>query len=207
MALSIEYIALGDLKNYEKNARTHSHEQVDQLVNSINEFGFTNPVLIDENNVLIAGHGRTAAARLLGMDKVPAIRLNGLSEDQKKALRIADNQLALNAGWDLDLLAGEIQDLDIVDFNLSVLGFDDDFLKNLLEIDIEDEEEQELESDENEFQKIFFTLHKEQAQTVNEALELARTNPLSDVGLSDNANSNAIAFICKEWLKRENGIR
>ncbi|HHU8759003.1 TPA: ParB/Srx family N-terminal domain-containing protein [Escherichia coli] len=99
MALKIEYLPVGKLLRYAKNSRTHSDEQVEQLVNSIREFGFTNPVLIDEKNELIAGHGRLAAAEILEMDKVPAIRLSNLSEKQKKAYRIADNKLALNAGW------------------------------------------------------------------------------------------------------------
>lgn len=151
MALKIEYIAVGELRAYDKNARTHSPDQVAQIVASINEFGFTNPVLIDENNELIAGHGRTQAAQSMGMEEVPAIRLSGLSEQQKKALRIADNQLALNAGWDLDLLAEEVQSLDLDGFDLDVLGFDDDYLNDLLEGNLgDDPEAEQLESAEEE---------------------------------------------------------
>ena len=124
--LKVEYIALGDLQAYERNTRTHSSEQVAQLVASIREFGFTNPVLIDEHNVLIAGHGRTAAARALGMDKVPAIRLKGLTEAQRNALRIADNSLALNAGWDETMLKVELEALESAGFNLDLLGLPDD---------------------------------------------------------------------------------
>lgn len=112
----IEYVSVDNLKAYERNARTHSDEQVQQVAESIKEFGFTNPVLIDENNELIAGHGRTMAAKSIGMKEVPAIRLKGLTAAQKKALRIADNQLALNAGWDEELLRielGELQELDL----------------------------------------------------------------------------------------------
>ena len=96
--IQIEMVPVAELVGYERNARTHSADQVTQLVASIQEFGFTNPVLIDDNNVLSAGHGRTTAARQIGLDHVPAIRLSGLTEEQIKALRIADNQLALNAG-------------------------------------------------------------------------------------------------------------
>ena len=113
---------------YVNNARTHSDEQVAQVAASIREFGFTNPILIDEQNSIIAGHGRLAAARKLGMDTVPTIQLEGLSETQKKAYVIADNQLALNAGWDMDLLRLEIDDLRAVDFDIDLLGFDDDVL-------------------------------------------------------------------------------
>lgn len=135
-----EQIKVSDLKGYEKNARVHSAEQVQQVVNSIKEFGFTNPVLIDEENVLIAGHGRTEAAKILGLEKVPAIRLNGLTDAQKKALRIADNQLALNATWDEDLLAAELEEIHLENFDLDLLGFDDDFLNGLLDFDGDEKE-------------------------------------------------------------------
>lgn len=147
MQAKFEHVRLEDLKVYERNARTHSPEQVQQLVNSIREFGFTNPVLVDEDNVLIAGHGRTAAATELGMDRVPAIRLAGLSEAQKKALRIADNQLALNSGWDMDLLASEIAELQDDDFDLGLLGFDSKFLDELLDGTLLEDEEPEAGAD------------------------------------------------------------
>lgn len=143
MALKIEYLSLDKISTYEKNARQHSDEQISQLVNSITEFGFTNPVLIDENGSLIAGHGRLAAAEIIGLDSVPAIRLIGLSENQIKALRIADNQLALNSTWDLDLLAAELSDLDAEEFDIDLLGFDDDFLRGLLSDPVDDETPQE----------------------------------------------------------------
>ncbi|NAG37312.1 ParB N-terminal domain-containing protein, partial [Escherichia coli] len=132
MALKIEYLPVGKLLRYAKNSRTHSDEQVEQLVNSIREFGFTNPVLIDEKNELIAGHGRLAAAEILEMDKVPAIRLSTLSEKQKKAFRIADNKLALNAGWDMQLLAEEVKALMDDDFDIDLLGFNDAELDEML---------------------------------------------------------------------------
>lgn len=129
----IEYIAIDALKEYERNTRTHDAEQVEQLKRSITEFGFTNPVLIDENNVIIAGHGRRSAARELGMKEVPCLRLSGLTESQVKALRIADNQLALNAGWDEEMLRIELADLKTEDFDLDLLGFSLDELEQYLE--------------------------------------------------------------------------
>ena len=129
----LEYIPLDALKEYERNTRTHSEEQVEQLKRSITELGFTNPVLVDEDNVLIAGHGRTLAARALGMKEVPAIRLKNLTEAQRKALRIADNQLALNAGWDEELLRVELAELKTEDFDLDLLGFSMDELERLLD--------------------------------------------------------------------------
>lgn len=138
--IKIEYLDISQIKSYERNARMHSPDQVNQLVNSINQFGFTNPVLVDGENVLIAGHGRLAAAKEIGMNQVPAIRLGNLSENQIKALRIADNQLALNATWDIDLLTAELTELSEEDFDLDVIGFDDDFLNGLLEPDEEIED-------------------------------------------------------------------
>lgn len=129
----IEYIAIDALKEYERNTRTHDAEQVEQLKRSITEFGFTNPVLIDENNVIIAGHGRRSAACELGMKEVPCLRLTGLTEAQIKALRIADNQLALNAGWDEEMLRIELADLKTEDFDLDLLGFSLDELEQYLE--------------------------------------------------------------------------
>lgn len=125
MMLKIEYLPRGKLLRYAKNSRTHSDEQVDQIVNSIREFGFTNPVLIDEDNEIIAGHGRLTAAEVLEIEKIPVIRLTGLTPKQKKAYRIADNKLALNAGWDMQLLAEEVSELVDSDFDIELLGFSD----------------------------------------------------------------------------------
>jgi ParB-like chromosome segregation protein Spo0J len=117
---------------YARNSRTHSDEQVAQVAASIREFGFTNPVLIDEAGGIIAGHGRVLAARKLGLAEVPCLTLAGLTEAQKRAYVIADNKLALNAGWDEDLLALEIKDLQGMDFDLDLLGFDAGELDELL---------------------------------------------------------------------------
>jgi DNA modification methylase len=123
--LKIEHINRADLIPYARNARTHSEEQVNQIAASITEFGFTTPILVDENNGIIAGHGRLQAAIKLNMATVPAIRLSGLSEAKKRALVIADNKLAMNAGWDLDLLKVELSDLGAAGFDLSLTGFSD----------------------------------------------------------------------------------
>lgn len=126
-------INTSELNGYKNNARTHSPEQVKQIASSINEFGFTNPLLINDKKTIIAGHGRIEAALTLGMDKIPCIIVTNLTLDQEKALIIADNQLALNAGWDLDILKAEIDDLRLNDFDVELLGFDDDFITDLLQ--------------------------------------------------------------------------
>ncbi|HAM0458750.1 TPA: ParB N-terminal domain-containing protein [Escherichia coli] len=121
--LKIVYRPLQELSPYAHNARTHSPEQVAQLVESIKQFGWTNPVLIDEKGEIIAGHGRVMAAEMLKMDSVPVIVLSGLTDEQKKAYRLADNRLPMNAGWDEDLLRMELSDLINADFDVSLTGF------------------------------------------------------------------------------------
>lgn len=130
--LSITYRQVADLIPYARNSRTHSDEQVAQLAASIREFGWTNPVLVDGENGLIAGHGRVLAARKLGLTEVPVIELGHMTEAQRRAYVIADNQLAANAGWDLDLLKVEVADLSEMGFDLGLIGFDDNFLTGLL---------------------------------------------------------------------------
>jgi len=114
---------VGDLTPYARNARTHSDAQVAQIAASIKEFGWTNPILVDGEKGLIAGHGRLAAARKLGMEEVPVIELTHLSETQKKALILADNKLALNAGWDAELLNLELEELELEGVDLNLVGF------------------------------------------------------------------------------------
>ena len=118
---------------YERNARTHSPEQVAQIAASIQEFGFTNPILVDGKDGIIAGHGRLAAAKDLGMTEVPVVVLDHLTPDQKRAYVLADNRLALNAGWDDELLQQEIAALSLVDFDLSLMGWSEDELAGLLD--------------------------------------------------------------------------
>jgi site-specific DNA-methyltransferase (adenine-specific) len=121
-----------DLIPYAKNSRTHSDAQVAQIAASIKEFGWTNPILVDGSNGIIAGHGRLMAARKLGMTEVPVIELNGMTDTQKKAYIIADNQLALTSGWEIGLLSIELEELKTEGFNLDILGFDQKELDAIL---------------------------------------------------------------------------
>jgi ParB-like chromosome segregation protein Spo0J len=131
--MQIEQLKVGDLIPYVNNSRTHSDEQVMQVASSIKEFGFTNPILIDDDGGIIAGHGRLLAAKKLDIDEVPCIRLGYLSEAQRKAYVIADNKLALNSGWDNDLLKIELMQLDSIDFDLNLTGFDLSELANIFD--------------------------------------------------------------------------
>lgn len=128
----LEHITLASLTPYARNARTHDEHQIRQIAGSIKEFGFTNPVLIDDDGMIIAGHGRVLAAEHLQMKTVPAIRLSHLTPAQKKAYILADNKLALNAGWDVDMLKIELNDLHDSGYNLEVIGFDADELTELM---------------------------------------------------------------------------
>ena len=123
--LIIAYIAPGDLRPDLRNARTHSKKQIAQIVESIRAFGFTNPILADPEDNLIAGHGRLLAAKQMELPTVPVVRLSGLTETQKKALRLADNKIALNAGWDTEILKLELADLSLpdVEIDLGLTGF------------------------------------------------------------------------------------
>ena len=130
--LLVQIWPLDRLLPYIRNARTHSEEQVAQVAASIKEFGWTNPILVGADGVIIAGHARLAAARKLGMTEVPVIVLDHLTETQRRALVLADNRLALNAGWDEEMLRVELESLKEGDFNLDVVGFSDAELEALL---------------------------------------------------------------------------
>lgn len=119
----VKNLPVSSLVPYERNARTHGADQVEQLMRSIKEFGFTNPLLVDEQNRIIAGHGRLQAALALRMELVPCVVLTGLTDAQRRALILADNKLALNAGWDAALLTAELQDLKLEGFDLTLTGF------------------------------------------------------------------------------------
>ena len=122
-ASGMERIAVSRLRPCRTNARTHSRKQIQQIAQSIQKFGFTNPVLISDSDEIIAGHGRVEAAKFLGMQAVPALRLSHLDAAQRRAYLIADNKLALNAGWDREILAIELQALIDLDFGIEVTGF------------------------------------------------------------------------------------
>lgn len=142
-AESIEQTATKKLKPYDKNPRTHSATQVDRLVDSLKEFGFTNPILIDEKFNVIAGHGRLEAAKTLNLETVPTITLAHLTPEQRRAYVIADNQLALNAAWDDDLLQSELNALGELDYDLTLLGWGVDLPTFGEDIDLSALEDQE----------------------------------------------------------------
>ena len=136
-----EMVAIKDLKPYENNARTHSQEQIDKICRSIQEFGFINPVLVDSELGIIAGHGRVEGARQLGMSEVPCLFVEDLTEAQKKAYIIADNKLTEDGGWDDEILKSEIMALTNMDFDISLTGFElDDFNFDEQSIEFQEDE-------------------------------------------------------------------
>lgn len=149
MARQIEVWPISRLVPYSNNSRTHSQLQVQQIARSIQRFGFTNPILVDSQDGILAGHGRLAAARDLGLSEVPVIVLDHLNANERRAYLIADNQLALNAGWDTDVLQQEVAALNLADFDLDVLGFDVRELDSILNGEFGAEEEEEEEEDES----------------------------------------------------------
>ena len=199
-------VLVSDLIPYARNSRTHSEVQINKIASSIKEFGFLNPVLIDKDNGIIAGHGRVMAAQKLGLKEVPVLQIGHLSDTQKRAYIIADNRLALDAGWDEEMLRVEFDELADDGFNLELTGFD---LVEIKALDFEESEEVPMPTlasgDKEPYQQKTFTLHDEQAAIVDDAVTLARTNPLADTGINENSNGNALALICTQWLETQNG--
>jgi hypothetical protein len=197
---------ISSLVPYARNSRTHSPEQIAQIAASIVEFKFTNPVLIDEKGGIVAGHGRVLAAQKLKMDSVPCIVMKGLTEAQRRAYVIADNKLALNAGWDDEMLRVEFQELQDLGFDVELTGFSMDEI-NALQFDSDCETGMPAlkDGDKEPYQQKTFTLHDEQAALVDDAITLARTHPLVDSGLNENSNGNALSLICEQWLETQNG--
>ena len=188
-----------DLIPYVNNARTHSEQQVLQIAASIKEFGFNSPVLVDGENGIIAGHGRVMAAKKLGLDEVPTIELKHLTKTQKKAYILADNRLALNSGWDNDLLALELGELSDDGFDLDLLGFDVDELE-IDGFEADEVEMPELRSGDKEpFQQMTFTLHDDQVEQIKAACDIAKKMGEFD-SLNENSNGNAHPRVCETFM-------
>ena len=199
-------VAVEKLIPYARNSRTHSAEQVDQIAASIKEFGFLNPIITDGENGIVAGHGRVMAAKKLGLKELPCIDASHLTETQRRAYIIADNKIAINSDWDVEMLRVEFHELQEMAFDLELTGFS---LDEISELEFDAGEEVDMpdlpDGDKEPFQQKTFTLHDEQAAVVDDAVALARTNPLSDTGLNENSNGNALSLICQQWLEVQNG--
>lgn len=199
---SIVYKDTSTLIPYVGNSRTHSDAQVKQIAASIQEFGFTNPILIDENAGVIAGHGRILAATLVNEKKVPCIVLSGLTKAQKKALVIADNKISLNADWDLEKLTLELEGLGDLEYDLTLTGFIDEELSAMILGDISSAADYPNlpEGDKSSLREISFVFDGEQAETVQKALAIAKEKGDFSAYINTNSNANAITWIVEHYL-------
>ncbi len=199
--MQIEYIDQSELHLNDENVNIHSTKSIEKIAKSIEAFGFKNPIIIDQNNIVIAGNGRLEAARSLMIDKIPCIRADDLTPEQLKAFAIADNRVADESFFDKDLLDQVIIDLKSEDFDIGVLGFDDDEI-----LDIENIEDVELDlpsGDKTPITNMTFTVSSEQHDIVTKSLSLAKTFPLQDPqGVNDNSNGNALYYICEFFINR-----
>lgn len=195
--LEIRYQPVAHLVEYQRNARTHSEEQVRLIADSIRAFGFVNPVLVDPEGMLIAGHGRVAAARYLGMESVPTVCLAHMTTEQRKAYVLADNQIALRAGWSEALVAEELADLRDCGMDLGLVGFTAEDLAKYLP-DVEGIDMPQIAAGaRSDFEQITFTLHKTQAEVVRAAVRLSLGMGDFAGSPNDNKNGNALTRICE----------
>ena len=198
--LKIEYISLDNIKTYENNAKLHPAEQVEQIKKSIQEFGFNDPIAIDENNVIIEGHGRYIACKELGIKEVPIIRLNNLDEEHKRAYMLVHNKLTMNSDFDIDTLNFELEEISL---DMSEFGFEVDTL-NVDELGTDFE----LPNGNKEpFMQITYTLATQQAEEIKNALSNVRKDKRLlnsyDNYNNDNDNGNALYVVVKEWEKQK----
>ncbi len=195
--MKIEKINIKEIVPYENNAKLHPVEQIEQIKKSIQEFGNNDPIAIDENNVIIEGHGRYIALKELGFKEVEVIRLNHLTEEQKKAYMLVHNKLTMNTDFDLDLLneeLGNILEIDMGDFGFDFQTLDPDEL---------DDEFSLPEGDKEDLEQITFTLHTKQAELIRYALNTIIDNDyIEETFGNTNKNGNAIYEVVRQWAEQ-----
>lgn len=190
----IENIPINDIKPYERNAKKHPVEQVENIANSIKAFGFKQPLVVDKDNVLVIGHGRLLAAKVLGLDTVPCVRADDLTPEQIKALRLADNKTNESA-WDFDLLDTELAELDGL-FDMTDFGFEE-----VITPDAFDDAFSLPDGDKPEVGVMSFSLHREQIELIKCALPLVADEITETFG-NTNKNGNAIYEIVRQWAEQ-----
>jgi hypothetical protein len=194
--LKIEYIPIEDIKPYSNNAKLHPDDQIQQIKNSILEFGFDDPIAVWKDNIIIEGHGRLIAAKELGYKELPIIRLDELSDTQRKAYTLAHNKLTMNSGFDLDILETELMAID--DIDMSDFGFDlgedfspDDFGEDF---SLPDGEKPEI-------GVMTFTLHEKQKELIQYAMSLVADDVKETFG-NTNKNGNALYEVVRQWAEQ-----
>lgn len=191
--LNVEYIPVGKLKPYDKNTRKHEDYDVSQIAKSIEQYGFNDPIGIwGKDNIIVEGHGRLLAAKKLGMTEVPCIRLDDLTDEQRREYAIMHNKAAELSTWDFDLLAAEIDGLEFS-------GFDIDW--GIVSPDDYGEEFELPDGDKGEICQMTFTLHERQAELIKEAIQKAKDDVTETFG-NTNSNGNALYEVVKEWAEQ-----
>ena len=190
------------LIEYARNPRKND-QAVDRVAAAIREFGFRVPILAKSDKTIVDGHLRLKAAKKLGLEEVPVLLCDDMTDIQVRAFRLSVNKVSEFADWDDEMLRVELDALGVDGFDLELTGFS---LDDVQALSFDDESETEMpelaDGDKEPYQQKTFTLHDEQAAIVDDAVTLARTNPLSDTGVNENSNGNALALICKQWLER-----
>lgn len=198
--MQIVYKKIADLKRYEKNNKKHPERQLVKIVASIKEYGFKNPVLIDKNNVIISGHGRTLAAERLGMEEVPCIDCSDLNAKQVKALRLMDNKSAELAEWDFDNIKAELEELRLQEFDIDLTGFDLEDFKGVSDSDEFGTEFSLPDGDKAPFQQMTFTLADSQAEFIKEAMRKIKEEKIEiETFGNENSNGNALYGVVLQW--------
>lgn len=184
-----------------KNARTHSAKQIKKIAKSIDQFGFINPIVIDSDKVIFAGHGRLEAAKDLEIKEVPCVDVSYLSEEQKRAYMLADNRIATESRWDESILKNELEELMDNNIDLNITGFDEYQIDAIFKTPTNLEGDPELQKGEDTpFQKKSFVLHNSQADEVKQALKLAKTMGDFINTNNENHNGNALHRICQFYI-------
>jgi ParB-like chromosome segregation protein Spo0J len=190
------------LVEYARNPRKNDHA-VDRVAAAIREFGFRVPILAKSDKTIVDGHLRAKAAKKLGLEEVPVLLCDDMTDIQVRAFRLSVNKVSEFADWDDEMLRVELDALGADGFDLELTGFS---LDEIQALSFDDEAETGMpelaDGDKEPYQQKAFTLHDEQAAIVDDAITLARTNPLSDTGVNENSNGNALALICAQWLER-----
>ena len=200
LVLQIVMKKISDLKRYEKNNKKHPERQLVKIVASIKEYGFKNPVLIDKNDVIISGHGRTLAAERIGMEEVPCIDCSDLNSKQVKALRLMDNKSAELAEWDFDNIKAELEELKLEEFDIDLTGFDLEEFKGVSDSDEFGTEFSLPDGDKAPFQQMTFTLADSQAEFIKEAMRKIKEEKIEiETFGNENSNGNALYGVVLQW--------
>lgn len=196
MKLKVEYIPIDDLKPYEKNAKIHTQEQIEQIKKSIQEFGMNDPIAVwGKDDLIVEGHGRLTACKELGMKEVPVIRLDDLTDDQRRAYTLIHNQTTMNTGWDANILDGELAEINL-DLDMSDFGFED------LDVDMDDfGTDFELpEGEQSPIRQWTFMLHEKQKEFIASALEQVKDDVHETFG-NTNSSGNELYEVVRQWAE------